>query len=100
MKIFQRMETIVRKMGAGAPDDDTQKRRLIDGLRDPDAQKFVGLQRPANLATAKQEARNWEEVQLRQQRRRKLLHGPIEVTTSTSATKGPKTTTGYSKTQP
>ena len=69
-------------MGAHAPNEDTQKRRLIDGLWDPKAQKYISLRRPADLAAAKQEARNWEEVQLSQQRRRELLHGPAGVTTT------------------
>ena len=62
-----RMETIVQKMGANAPNDNTQCRRLIDGLWDPDAQKFISLQRPVDLAAAKEQAQNWEEVQLSQQ---------------------------------
>ncbi|MCO5612406.1 hypothetical protein L7F22_066673 [Adiantum nelumboides] len=77
---IQRMETIVRKMGASAPNDDTKKRRLIDCLRDPNAQQYVSLRRPVDLAAAKQEARNWEEVQLSQQRRRELFNGPVMVT--------------------
>ncbi|MCO5598982.1 hypothetical protein L7F22_053081 [Adiantum nelumboides] len=76
---IKRMETIARKMGVHVPNDDTQKRRFIDGLRDVNAQQFVGLRRPADLATAKQEACNWEEVQLSQQRRRELIHGPTGV---------------------
>ena len=47
------METIVRKMGANAPDDMTQKRRFIDGLKDDEAQNYVSLRRPVDLAVAK-----------------------------------------------
>ncbi|KAI5079959.1 hypothetical protein GOP47_0005438 [Adiantum capillus-veneris] len=35
---IQRMETILRKMENVVPSEDTQKRRLVDGLRDPNAQ--------------------------------------------------------------
>lgn len=97
---IQRMETIVRKMGANAPNDDTQKRRLVDGLRDIEAQKYVGLRRPADLAAAKQEARNWEEVQISQQRRRELLHGPTGVPTSYNSLSTQGQTMNSGATQP
>ena len=87
---IQHMETIVRKMGANAPDDITQKRRFIDGLRDEDAQNYVSLRRPADLAAAKQEARNWEEVKLKQQRRRELLYGPSGAPSSANTTRIPE----------
>lgn len=58
----------MRKMGVNVPNEDTQKNRLIDGLQDPKAQKYVILERPAHFAAiAKQEAKKWVEVQLNQQ---------------------------------
>lgn len=51
-------------MGAIVPDDDTQKRRHIDGLCNPGAQKYVSLQWLVDLANTKQEAQNWEKVKL------------------------------------
>lgn len=53
---------MVRKLGANAPNNDTQKCRLIEGLRYPEAQKHLSLRRPTNLVATKQEATNWEEV--------------------------------------
>lgn len=67
-------------MGASAPSDDTQKRCLIDGLHDPKAKKKVSWQRPTNLQATRQEACNWEEVQLSQQHHRELLHGLTKLT--------------------
>ena len=61
-----RIEMLVRKMGILAPSDSTQKRNFIDGLRDPNAQKFVSLHKPIDLAMAKQEAPNGEEVKMSQ----------------------------------
>ncbi|KAH7432433.1 hypothetical protein KP509_07G022300 [Ceratopteris richardii] len=72
------METLVRKMGVNAPNDETLKRRFIAGLRDPAAQQHISLMRPANLIAAKEKARVWEEVQLGQQRRIELLYEPTE----------------------
>ncbi|KAH7281883.1 hypothetical protein KP509_35G000800 [Ceratopteris richardii] len=60
---IQRMETLVRKMGANAPNDETLKRRFISGLRDPMAQQHISLTRPATLMDAKEQARLWEEGQ-------------------------------------
>ena len=61
-----RMEMPMRKLGIFAPNNSTQKRHFIDGLCDPDAQKFVSLHKPIDLAMAKQEAHNWEEVKMNQ----------------------------------
>ena len=66
------METLVRRMGVFAPNDFTQRRKFIDGLCKPEAQKFVRLSMPIDLATVKQEARNWEEVKINQIRRDNL----------------------------
>ncbi|KAH7294485.1 hypothetical protein KP509_27G002600 [Ceratopteris richardii] len=74
---IQRMETLVRKMGANAPNDETLKRRFISGLRDPTAQQHISLTRPATLMDAKEQARLWEEVQLCQQRKMELLYEPM-----------------------
>ncbi|KAH7288164.1 hypothetical protein KP509_31G014900 [Ceratopteris richardii] len=74
---IQRMETLVRKMGANAPNDETLKRRFIAGLRDPTAQQHISLTRPATLIDAKEQARLWEEVQLCQQRKMELLYEPM-----------------------
>ncbi|KAH7432586.1 hypothetical protein KP509_07G029400 [Ceratopteris richardii] len=71
------METLVRKMGANAPNEDTLKRRFIAGLRDPSAQQHISLSRPATLVAAKDVAHVWEEVQLGQQRRQELLFEPM-----------------------
>ncbi|KAH7301173.1 hypothetical protein KP509_23G015100 [Ceratopteris richardii] len=77
---IQRMETLVRKMGANAPNEDTLKRRFIAGLRDPSAQQHISLSQPATLVAAKDVARVWEEVQLGQQRRQELLFEPMQGT--------------------
>ncbi|KAH7364963.1 hypothetical protein KP509_18G000900 [Ceratopteris richardii] len=74
---IQRMETLVRKMGVNAPNDETLKRRFISGLRDPTAQQHISLTRPATLMDAKEQARLWEEVQLCQQRKMELLYEPM-----------------------
>ncbi|KAH7300825.1 hypothetical protein KP509_24G080500 [Ceratopteris richardii] len=74
---IQRMEMLVRKMGANAPNDETLKRRFILGLRDPTAQQHISLTRPATLMDAKEQARLWEEVQLCQQRKMELLYEPM-----------------------
>ncbi|KAH7278990.1 hypothetical protein KP509_38G068400 [Ceratopteris richardii] len=74
---IQRMETLVRKMGANAPNDETLKRRFIAGLRDPTAQQHISLTRPATLIDAKEQAMLWEEVQLCQQRMIELLYEPM-----------------------
>ncbi|KAH7441806.1 hypothetical protein KP509_03G055400 [Ceratopteris richardii] len=74
---IQRMETLVRKMGANAPNDETLKRRFIAGLRDPTVQQHISLTRPATLIDAKEQARLWEEVQLWQQRKMELLYEPM-----------------------
>ncbi|KAH7288040.1 hypothetical protein KP509_31G008900 [Ceratopteris richardii] len=74
---IQRMETLVRKMGANTPNDETLKRRFIAGLRDPTAQQHISLTRPATLIDAKEQARLWEEVQLCQQRKMELLYEPM-----------------------
>ncbi|KAH7447332.1 hypothetical protein KP509_01G101700 [Ceratopteris richardii] len=60
---IQRMETLVRKMGAG--------------LRDPTTQQHISLTRPTTLIDAKEQARLWEEVQLCQQRKMELLYEPM-----------------------
>ncbi|KAH7281655.1 hypothetical protein KP509_36G056900 [Ceratopteris richardii] len=83
------METLVRKMGANAPNEVTLKRRFIAGLRDSSAQQHISLSRPATSVAAKDVARMWEEVQLGQQQRQELLFelmlgtnaGPISGTT-------------------
>ncbi|KAH7434202.1 hypothetical protein KP509_06G005600 [Ceratopteris richardii] len=74
---IQRMETLVRKMGANAPNDETLKRRFIAGLRDPTAQQHISLTRLATSIDAKEQARLWEEVQLCQQRKMELLYEPM-----------------------
>ncbi|KAH7438544.1 hypothetical protein KP509_04G019600 [Ceratopteris richardii] len=74
---IQRIETLVRKMGANAPNDETLKRRFISGLRDPTVQQHISLTRPATLMDAKEQARLWEEVQLCQQRKMELLYEPM-----------------------
>ncbi|KAH7278986.1 hypothetical protein KP509_38G068200 [Ceratopteris richardii] len=74
---IQRMETLVRKMGVNAPNDETLKRRFISGLRDPTAQQHISLTRPATLMDAKEQASLWEEVQLCQQRKMELLYEPM-----------------------
>ncbi|KAH7372581.1 hypothetical protein KP509_17G011300 [Ceratopteris richardii] len=74
---IERMETLVRKMGANAPNDETLKRRFITGLRDPTAQQHISLTRPATLIDAKEQAGLWEEVQLCQQRKMELLYEPM-----------------------
>ncbi|KAH7447749.1 hypothetical protein KP509_01G119300 [Ceratopteris richardii] len=74
---IQRMETLVRKMGTNAPNDETLKRRFISGLRYPTAQQHISLTRPATLMDAKEQARLWEEVQLCQQRKMELLYEPM-----------------------
>ena len=56
-------EGIVQNMGRCAPSEFTQKQKFIDGLREPEAQMFVSLKTPTNLTVAKQEARNWEEIE-------------------------------------
>ncbi|KAH7282890.1 hypothetical protein KP509_35G051700 [Ceratopteris richardii] len=71
------METLVRKMGTNAPNDETLKRRFIAGLRDPTAQQHISLTRLATLIDAKEQARLWEEVQLCQQRKMELLYEPM-----------------------
>ncbi|KAH7428833.1 hypothetical protein KP509_09G019900 [Ceratopteris richardii] len=74
---IQRMESLVRKMGANAPNNETLKRRFISGLRDPTVQQHISLTRPATLIDAKEKARLWEEVQLCQQRKMELLYEPM-----------------------
>ncbi|KAH7297787.1 hypothetical protein KP509_25G012500 [Ceratopteris richardii] len=84
---IERMETLVRKMGANAPNEDTLKRRFIAGLRDPSAQQHISLSRPATLVASKDVARVWEEVQLGQQQRQELLFEPM-IGTSVGPTNG------------
>ncbi|KAH7315794.1 hypothetical protein KP509_21G065900 [Ceratopteris richardii] len=74
---IQRMETLVRKMGANAPNDETWKRRFIARLKDLMTQQHISLTRPTTLIAAKEQARLWEEVQLCQQRKIELLYKPM-----------------------
>ena len=82
---IQRMETLVRRMGVFAPNDTTQKRKFIDGLCNLEAQTVVRLSIPIDLATAKQEARNWEEVEISQIRRDKLRYDAVRGLASSRA---------------
>ncbi|KAH7428181.1 hypothetical protein KP509_10G079600 [Ceratopteris richardii] len=75
-KYIDRMDTIVRKLGNGAPDKETLKRRFLVGLHDEKVEQYIRLKRPVSLEEAKHEARIWEEAQcvLQMHRERLISH--------------------------